>query len=588
MRRGQLIIVVVAMAFCGCAGGPTGFCPEATGQQGFAAQLGPLPQTAHLASATETVNGADHAAAGDGVTDDPPAALFAAGELPFCWARYGFGLPVDGTFNTVSLDVESVTGQYWVGLANYDEDGWEWHGPYTDDCLVEPSGDPADYRSGSDNLHWAVCAEAAATLRLVSSTVDYDWEPTLTYNVPPAGEQTVTTEPAAYPSLLLLPAIDGVAAEGAPLVFHTRGDGSTADTYVSYYDGSAWTGRKLFPDGPRVLLAVVRPPGEHETLVAMAGAYDADSDEAKIFMLDADLNAVGNLTASSNPEGTITHFAMDCVDTSMWCIAQARNTSGGAAVSACFDDMTDSIKYPYDDALVDETVAGLDVCYAGDGMFAKPVVAYSHGTADTEDTILLDFEITTAQPHWETSKVDNGDSPLTLDLHYDDAFGLQLLMVSGRNFSISFPISFTATLYYDAVLGTLSGETWTFDTIYEGEMGLDFINSEIDVDAAADIAWADMGQLSIANVAGTLGYSLADGFTITGGTLSNTSRYYEKLGGGYGETSYFTGTPGVQMSWQVGSAGPSCAYIQAETAEIEDIVSGAQSSGELLYWSPGG
>ncbi|MBN2081435.1 hypothetical protein JW859_04415 [bacterium] len=573
----------MAILLCGCAGGPAGINPEAGIPLSSGTDLGPLPQAPHIASATETVNGEDCDACGDGVTTDPPAALFDASGRPFCWARYGCGLPEDGTFNSVSLDVESVNGAYWVALACYAADMWEWHGPYTDDSLVEPTGSPEDYRSGTDNLYWVVCAVAEAGLRLVSSTVDYDWDPPVTYNVPPSGQLTITTEPAAYPSLILLPAIEGVAQEGAPLVFYTRGEETSADTYVAYYDGSAWQERKLFPDGPRVLLAVVRSPGPHSTIMAMVGAYDTEGDAARIFVLDTDLALLSTMSASSNPSGTITHIAMDCVDTATWCIAQVRNTATGSAVSASYEDMTDMLKTPYDAVLVDETVAGLDVCYDA----VKPVVAYSHGTAETEGTLLLDFEVTLTTPQWTTTKADY-NSPLTLDLHYDDAFGMQLLMVSGRDFHIAFPISFTATLYFDAVLGTLAGETWTFDTIYEGDLGLDFIHSEIDVDMAADVAWADMGALSIANVTGTLGYSLADGFEITGGTLSNTSRYYEKLGGGYGETSYFTGAPGVQMSWQVGAGGPGCAYIKAETAEIEDIIAGTAASGELLYWSPAG
>jgi len=163
-----------------------------------------------------------------------------------------------------------------------------------------------------------------------------------------------------------------------------------------------------------------------------------------------------------------------------------------------------------------------------------------------------------------------------------------MLMVSARDLEITFPVTFKATLYFDAVLGTWTGTDWFYEPIFEGDTSINIFQKTITLDMAGDVSWAGDGALSFANFQGNVEFDLTNGFEITGGNVQNETKYYTKLGGGWGESSYFTGTPGVQLSWQDGPGGPACAYIKAETIDITDLLDGNLSiNNELCYWSPG-
>lgn len=521
-----------------------------------------------------------------GVTEEAPAVVVDPGELDYSWVRYGFGMPVGGTLNSISLTVPAVSGEFWVGLSDYGgKDTWEWYGPYDSNAEIVPSGAPEQYLSESGNLYWVVLAVNGNSFTLASSTVDYDYEAPVLYHVPPPGVQTVTTEASYAPSLVRLPATEGISEDGAPLIFYTSGDGLSVDSYVAHYDGAQWVSEPLFADGPQVLMAIARLRPDTTQLVV--AACNVDTGEVTLSTLSPELEVITTQPVGNDPTGTLTALAMDCLDSSIWCVAQARRSGDGAAVGASYDDLTEHLKLPYSVDLPGEEVAGLDVTYeqTSPGVYS-PVVAYSHGTIDTTDAILLDFSVTLARPMWETSETDH-NSPLTLDLGTDSDGNLTMLMVSGRDFQI--PLTSTyVTLYYDAVLGTLSGDEWTYEDIYTSTVNIHIFESNIAIAMAGDVSWAGSDALSFANLTGTIEFSAEGGFHITGGDIQNETKYYTKSGDSWGDSSYFTGTPGVQLSWQDGPGGPACAYIKAETIDVNELLGGNLNiSSELRYWSPG-
>jgi len=383
---------------CGNSGAWLGVSRHALPDTGWQQAAGPLPDEPHISSATAQIDGTDFGANGGNIAGEPPQVTVDASTVDLSWVRYGLGIPAGGTLNSISLDLPGVSDEYWVGLSNYGGlNAWEWYGPYDDNAVITPQGTPADYLSGTRNLYWVVLATRGNSFTLSSSTVDYDYEPPVLYHVPPPDTQTITTEASAYPSLIRLPAIDGISEDGAPLVFYT--DVTAADTYVAYYDGEAWTSRRLFPDGPAVLMATARLSQYLETSQLIVAAYDPLEDKVIRSTLTPELDVLASGSVGNDPTGTITALALDCQDSAIWCVAQARRSETSSLIGASYDDLTESIKFPYTAELPDEEIAGLDVTYEKAGpSFYRPVVAYSHGTIDTSDTILLDFNVTVARP----------------------------------------------------------------------------------------------------------------------------------------------------------------------------------------------
>lgn len=598
MARFRALLLAIGMVLLAACSGTGPADPGLGPLAGLADAVGPLPQSPHAVSDTSTIDGDDFDVPGPGVTAQAPTALLDAAGLCCSWARYVYGMAPGATLNSLQIDVQDVSTGFWIALPDYAAETWRWHGPFNDGIVLVPDAGWGDYISPTDNLYWLVVAASGHSLRVLGSSVDYEPVGETIFFVPPDGQHTAASGPASNPQLVLMPADLPSAEEGAPVIFFTADDGGSANTFIAYYDGSAWTQRLLFPLGPRVTHAAVGQLPASDLGPVMIGVMNADAGSTALYPLQADLSMGpfgDRMPPHTDPDGTLAMLAMDCIDSSNWCVAQARSSGGDAVVAAYYDDSWADPKEPYSHELPGEQVAGLDVVH-GSTSHGSPVVAYSHGTVDTTDIVLLDFGITLATPEWTTQDIDYNE-PLSLDLEVSPEGDLMLLMVSGRDFELVMPppplppvVDITATLYYDVVLGTWLGSEWEYDPLFESTLGINILQSTADVDLGADISWAGNGAFSMSHVDGTVEVDISDGFEITGGTLTNNSEYWMKLGGGFGHTDIFTGDAGALFDWQENSAGGfSCAYIKAESVEIEDLLGGSlETAGDVIYWSPDG
>jgi hypothetical protein len=568
-------ICAISLLFCACGG--IDQRPVQVEQPEWLSL--PLPDMPHVVSDTSVIIGSDHDVTGGLVTDESHVATIGAQEENASWALYSFGL-TECTLSNIALDVENVSGEYWVGLADYGRNRWEWHGPFTDDTEVAPWGDPDDYLSPADNVHWVVVAPRDSSLQVISSTVEYSVDNI--FHVPPAGLQTVAADPALYPSLILMSENTPRAETGAPVIFYLGVDG--ANTYYAYYDGEAWQHKLALPDGPVITHPVARgfPAFGGGTEVLLAG-YDVADGKPKLYWLDKALAQFPwPIEPPSTGSGVLSMLAMDCIDADNWVLAEARTNGDDTVITANYDDNWDDGKPVYSDEIVGEQVVGLDALF-GSG---EPIIAYSHGTIDTSSTILLDFSVTLAEgaSTWSVFTADN-DSPLSLDLGQDSDGILQMLFVAGRDFEIPFP-SFKATLYYDVVVGSYIDESWDFVEVFEGTLSGYILSGSMQPDWGVNASWAGADALSYSRIDGTIGFTMSPEFAITGGELFNHVQLKERSGGSFVDGPEHTATPGVGFSWAEGPSGLSCAYIRAEQVDIDEVLGGQlAASGDLLYWS---
>jgi hypothetical protein len=169
-KPGKCWFVILLAALTAC--GSTTATPLLRGDMDAPPQLdlGPLPDVAHVASASYTITGAACGESGGDVTVLGDELRLQAGDGEYAWARYSIGLP-DGHLPVgLHLDVADLEGEYWVALSDYGEaDAWEWRGPYSASINVAPWRNSGRYLSPSGNLHWVVAVAAGSNLLLAGS-----------------------------------------------------------------------------------------------------------------------------------------------------------------------------------------------------------------------------------------------------------------------------------------------------------------------------------------------------------------------------------------------------------------------------------
>lgn len=594
-RLAFITMILAVLLLSSCSSGAA--VPNPIGPAQLAG-LTTLPDLPHVASSAEMVNGVDSTAAGPGATDDDPAVLLDAAGLTCSWAMYSFGAFEEMILNSLHVDVENVTGEFWVGLSNYgNTNAWEFQGPFTTDTDVSLAGIPGTYTSPlSSNLHWVVVADGDSNLRVVSSTVDYDLMGMPLFYVPPTGMQIIATPPATDPTLVIMTNAPSVAEEGAPVIFYTAGDGISANTHMAWYNGAEWENRVL--DGTkRYTMARAHWTGSEGVIVCYYNGAGGIEDPSEIRLLYTDAEWLINTTDSVNmggPHNRIpTMLAMDHDDA----------THRTAAIHAYVQDlMPPQVQVSMvtdvggsnsgDLAVVGDIYGGVDIAFDPDPMDDGGWAMYSSGTYDTTDILLLDFQIKYARLSdmtwdWEAENYIDYNSPMAIDLHYAPDGVPRLLMISARDMSIPFT-DITASLYYDAVLGTFNGAGWDFEDIFTSSIAIHIFAQNMDVDLGVDVSWAASDALHFANVEGTVDFSLSPEFAITGGNLANNANYMTETAGEFSSSPYFTGDPGITHSWAAGPNGPACAYINVEQVDVDDVLSGDLSgiAADLVYWSP--
>jgi hypothetical protein len=547
--------------------------------------LGPLPDSQHVALSTQVVPAVPPDAE-SGTSAIGPALVIDASPPTlrhYAWARYAYGVPPRGVVNSVSVDVSNVTGEYWVGFSDYAVNGaWEWHGPYTASATPAFKYAWQCYLSPARNLYWVVVAPAGSKLQLNFSTVDYDMAP---LSVPPAGEQGVDLADCQNPSLVLLPPSTDVD-DGAPLIAYTQhADAAHPKLYFAYYSGGHWQLLPIMPEND-YLMPLMRFDSEPGVIVV----YNVTAAQLQCLRFDLGLNITAVEPIMDTPVGPpFFNASLDYDGAGELGVAHAYSDDAGGKL---FFSWNDGSGWQTSAALHDDDSVG-GVSFRYDPAAGQDWLLYTHGTMTrTESTLIIDFSLESGrggQASWTFTPVNYSDSPLGVHLQFMPSGTPQVLINAARDFHIDFPVSYTASVLVDILVGAYSGSSWDLSNrIYTSTLtpSLSWPHLVMDIAAGGEVAWARKDELIFSEYSGQILYNLQLG-QVDGGSITPVLHYRTQGSDDYGTDveQYFTGSTGRAFSWVEG-AHHACAYVLAETLDAATVFSGElRPPNDLRYWS---
>jgi hypothetical protein len=576
MPRCFSLVLLLLLGLTACQGQVSGNATRAHAP-GF--DIGPLPVTARHASDTSLVFGNVFEAVGDGTSISDRALIIDGNAIHFSWARYALAVPVDMRLNSISLDVQAASpNEYWVGLANYSRDAWEWHGPYSANASVPVDNQSANYVSPAGTFYWAVVAARDNALQLNFTTVDYT---SVHLYVPPEGQQTILTGGSLTPALALN------SSDHAPLIAYIHTDGTDQKLYLAYYDGSAWVQQPVSPEHD-FSLPKLRWLGTEWIITA----YDRTAGALVDIRISRALLIKSVTTIMANPGLSFANQSLDVSSTGE--IGLAHGYAGSTA-GQLYYSWNDGTGWQSTAALHDgDPVTGISFRYdpqAG----ADPWLIYTHGTTDTSSTIIITYVMEEGRQNggaWTFTPISYPDSPLTVDLGFKEDGTPQLCFLASRVYSYSFfGNNFTGSLLYDVVAGTRDGLGWSTDPVFTATITphYSFPNSflTINVNDGAEVDWAKEDELLYAGFAGSVDIDIATQKP-TGGTLTPSVQYMADTGSGFTDTSFFDGLAGRSFSWgwYPTVMYQAAAYIKSDTVDPLTLMGGqVDTANDLLYWS---
>lgn len=578
MRRLLCVLLLALPGLCACQGQERALLPQQP-----AWDVGPLPAAARRASAVDVINGADYDAAGPGTTVAGTALLLNAAGIDYAWARYAFSVPAGEHVRNLSLDVQDVSGEYWVGLSNYAWNRWEWHGPYSVSGDV-PFNDPAaDYESPGGVVYWVVLAARGHELRLNSSTVDHDQ---LSLRPAPQDESLAASGNCASPSLIHLPPVDPVFQAGAPLIAYLNLGSGSPKLYLAYYTFGGWQQQPVLLErdfGPPAL----RWLGTEGVIVA----YDYTSGALVDIRFDEQLQLKSLTPIMSGPGLGFAALALDVGPGGELGVAHAY---ADATAGQVYCSENTGLGWQNSAALHEgDPVAAL--CFRYDPYADEPWLFFSHGTVDTSSTIIIRFTLEEGRRtagEWNFTPFDYPDAILTADLNFTDSGQPQLCFLAARDFSIDLPplFSYTGTLIYDAVAAAKLGGTWGTTKVFTGSLTPDYdIPNDyvtLIMDAATEVGWAAENELAYAKISGAVDVDL-NTQQPTGGTLEPAIQYMVNPGTGFVNDARLSFTsPGREFSWSPDVDGyAAAAFIKSGSIDPVALFNGQlDQPGDLMYW----
>jgi hypothetical protein len=575
-RSATIWAVLQLLALAACSGGGTLHGPAAP-----PFGIGPLPDAARHAAAISPVDGADFDLAGPGTAVVGTALSINGKDIDYSWARYAFDVPAGSRLSGVSLDVQDVQGEYWVAFSDYGtRDAWEWHGPLTDDASPAFNLPAGNYVSPARTFYWVVLAVRDDKLRLNSTAVDCSM---LQLFPATQGESLVVSGDCNAPSLVHLPQIDPNVQAGAPLIAYVHLEGGGQKLYFAYVGSGGWQQQAIRPDHD-FDLPQLRWLGTEGILTA----YDLTDGVLLDMRFDQALNITSTTTIMSGVGLAPVRQSLDVGPGSEIGVAHAYADS---TTGKLFYAWNDGSGWQNTAALHDGDLVG-GVSFRYDPLGGDPWLMYTHGTIDNSAAILISFALEQGRLHggtWTfTPVVADPDSPLSVDLDFAADGTPQVCFLAARDYSISFPISFTASLLYDVVVGVKSGNTWNMDPVFTGTLTPHFTfpdNLTMDVDDGTGVRWTTASELLYSRITGTVQVDIATQQP-TGGTLTPTSQYMTSQGSSYINDDRFTASPGHNFSWSLGVDGfPAAAYIKSQPVAGQDLFSGqGEQASDLIYW----
>jgi len=406
------------------------------------------------------------------------------------------------------------------------------------------------------------------------------------FEVPPLGHQVVNPQDCQLPSLVLMPEIEPNIDAGAPVIAYTATEVTVDTLRLACYRDGQWESWSVMPERSLIYPQALWL-GDEGVIIAF--------DMASSTLMDLRFNEGWLLKSSTeimNFLNTVLNCAID-YDPASGELGVAHvhgDTTNGALYSSSW---TESGGWETGTPLHNEGDAVGGVTFKFDPAGGDPWLAYTHGTTETGDTIILDFALETGRRsggNWSFSPANHPDNPLLLNLGFDDQNEPELVFTAMRDMTVGAgELQYTSTVLGDVVAGTKSGTSWSFNRAYEStsDWSLTLIPPllHITIDSSPQAIWTAPGELIYSEFHAEVDISPLT-LEIVDESIEVGTQYMVKSGSTYQNSSFFTSTPGLAFSWGRVGGKHACAYINIEDLSAEQLLSGdLLRAGELLYWS---
>ena len=414
------------------------------------------------------------------------------------------------------------------------------------------------------------------------------------YNLAPAGDQVVVDSQCISPGIVSYSEHPDYSEDGACVIVYIviNASADSAQLMMAWHDSEQWLTREI-GSGNRygAAQAMLLPEDEGGPGLPLVLAYDVTQSALVARYYDHDWNLVESETVDSG-SGALTILSADLSADGMVGVASAWNGESGSELRFSEDDGSGwqgSTVYSGTD-----TLGGLSFRY--DPLGGDPWLLFTHGSIDTEDTLLLDFSMQQgrlSEGNWQLSELGHPDSPLFVDLGFRADGSPQLAFTAARDYTINIPTfdPITLSLLMDVNTGEYSGGNWDMQRAYESEFGVsvDFLNGLLilSLDMAPAVGWATSDELLYTAISGSVDVAIATQMP-EDGTLDSSNQYMVRSGGhAYNNSSKFSAAAGRSHAWASFQGQPNCCYVRSSSLEVSDLLGGNFSAaGELAYWRP--
>jgi hypothetical protein len=447
-------------------------------------------------------------------------------------------------------------------------------------------------------LHWYYVKPvevASGNTGPASNVVSFDLTPQIKFEVPPTGLQTPDAGACLSPSLVLMPAINGVSADGAPVIAYLNG----TTLSLAHYNSGAWVTEDI--SGGAVYTA---PQALFTGTAGLVFAFDAAAQQLVVLRFDSSWTSTGapEVVSATGLAAVPSIDADYDAGTDTLGVALGYATAQGQRIAYC--QKTGAAAWTSTDVYTGsgtatEILGGLSFRFDPQG--GQPWCVYSVGTTNI-DLANITFDINTTLSlgrfdgtQWAVSPVAYPDNPLALDLGFDAAGNARLGMNAARDWVLNIPLvgTYTLTLQLDGTVGDYNGTTFVFPAtpVYESSAAFGLIGQLPPTGFSLTLALA-----TSASLAGPAGFCVGtnDGeldfdlnFNPTGGNLAAGTAFYTYSGTAWQSSAVFTGGAGRNFSWRSGGAGMSAAYLQGVNLDSTNLgQAGTVVASPLEYWSP--
>ncbi|MCB1216890.1 hypothetical protein KDL44_05830 [bacterium] len=446
-----------------------------------------------------------------------------------------------------------------------------------DYLFVRPWDSASDTEGPASNLHELPLLSNAKYLRA------------------PSGDDLVDDGQCISPDLLSCEAFTDYSEAGAPFLVYIRiGDvEAPASLMLAWYGEAGWTTQEIGGGAQYSACQALLQPSLEGPPTPVVLAHEVNGNRLVARYYDADWNFLSEKDAGS-ATGALTALSAELAADGELCAASAWADGAGSTVLVSSSiggaDFTSDTAYSGTD-----TLGGISFRF--DPVGGDPWLVYSHGTINTDQTLLLDFSLEVGRRSsgvWNFDTLATEGSPLLVDLGFRADNTPQLLFTSARDTTIEIPTQdpVTLSLLIDVYSAEYNGSAWDIQRAFESSFGVNFAKIlsgllTLELELAPAASWAAPDQLLYVLITGSVDISVATQQP-EGGDLSSANQYMQRgAGHAYSDSAYYTGQSGRNFAWAEVLGQAACGYVRSSDVNVDNLLAGNFSAaGELAFWRP--